>query len=466
MKKIFAFALSLALIGCDDNPVRTETVVVEKPKTTVQTNITKKTVILAKGAVYDTIRTKFENNSIVGKIDSVNGAIVCSDKMNRCAKTNIKGVYQINLPSRSLNAGRIYEGIDTVSTPENVDLSPGDTTVTPSGKDTNIVSDTLIDSTVTVSGNDTLIVISIEVIDSIKSADSIKVEISEPTPVAIKDTLSVVFGGTVLREIPITSWGNILPTNYIVQRNIDVIDGTKNKCIVKVDAVYYLEDSILKVVSLEELNNVFSGFIYTYYNDSSYRNETKMYKIFIRGYDSTMRLVSVTNVDSFSERKGDISGYVLTNNIVLPKTDADTLAHVAEKNKKIKDVLTNNLGEFDTLSWVGLNNIQFLFDSIKVVNENMTMKDGRVISYSGYLYLLDNNEKQINYDSLNLVKISFKMETSADSVLFSGNLVPKTNNNEYSFNLSGKGFAYIGTWAGGSIHPAKITNIRFYFKQN
>lgn len=360
MKKIFAFAIALALIGCDDNPVRTETVVVEKPTTTVQTNITKKTVVLAKGAAYDTVRTKFQNNSIVGSLIS-NGtnSVVCSEYMNRCAKTNSNGVYQINLPTSSLNAGRIYEEIDTVVTPENVNLSLGDTTVIPFGNDTNIVSDTLIDSTVTVSGNDTLIVVNVEQIDTIYSADSIRVEISEPTPVEIEDTLSVVSGGTIIREIPINSWGHILDSGFVDKWSIEVYDTTFDRAVKNVEFVYFATgDSIAQVVTLGramvggEFTNRFSGPFFYYWDDSAYSKDKFIHNYFIRGKDSLGNVISKTEIETFSAKAIPAKIVYLGKKIGLPQYMIQPkFVPAAKNNKKLKESVLEYVVD-TTQNWV------------------------------------------------------------------------------------------------------------------
>lgn len=458
MKKIFAFALSLALIGCDDNPVRTETVVVEKPKTTVQTNITKKTVILAKGAVYDTIRTKFENNSIVGSVIS-NGttSVVCSEQMNRCAIPNSKGVYQINLPIHPLMAGRIYEGIDTVSTPENVDLSPGDTTVIPSGKDTNVVSDTLIDSTVTVSGNDTLIVVSIEVIDSIKSADSIKVEISEPNPVAIKDTLSVVSGGTILREIPINSWGHILDSGFVDKWSIEVYDTTFDRAVKNIEFVYFATgDSIAQVVTLGraivggEFTNRFSGPFFYYWDDSAYSKDKFIHNYFIRGKDSLGNVIAKTEIETFSAKAIPAKIVYLGKKIGLPQyLIKPKFVPAAKNNKKLKESVLEFLVD-TTQNWVGMDNLPFSWDYL----------NGEEVGAIGF-----ERGKKINFDSMGIVLCSFEIETDADSLKFGTGFITNTST-KYILPIDGKMEMYIGAWKDGYFTTAKITNIRFYFKQN
>jgi hypothetical protein len=465
MKKIFAFTMLLALFACDDNPVRTQTVEVDKPTTTVQTNITKKTVILAKGAVYDTVRTKFENNSIVGSLIS-NGttSVVCSEQMNRCAKTNSKGVYQINLPNRPLVAGRIYEGIDTVATPENVNLSLGDTTVTPLGNDTDIVSDTLIDSTVTVFGNDTLIVVNVEQIDTIYSADSILVEISEPTTVAIKDTLSVVSAGTILREIPINSWGHILDSGFVDKWSIEVYDTIYTMYVDTVQFIYFATgDSIAQVVTLgrEKINglytNRFSGVFFYYWDDSAYSKDKYIHNYFIRAKDSSGYIVSKTDMVSFSAKAFPETRTYLKKNIHTPQYMIQPkFVPAAKNNKKLRVAQTEYLlTEDKSKNWIGIEQLPFDTGS----------------DYEGSIYF--NDHQYADFSSLGIDSISFYIETLADSILIGYELVkpypiytlPNTKKHYKIPVIEGRLVKIMG-WSKGTMYISKVTNIRFYFKQN
>jgi hypothetical protein len=360
MKKFLAFALTLALIGCDDNPVRT--VEVDKPNTVYDTTIVRKTVILAKGAVYDTIRTKFQNNTIVGSLIS-NGtaSVVCSENMNRCARTNSKGIYQISLPTVPLVAGRVYKNVDTVTTPETTNLSLGDTTITPLGNDTNIVSDTNVSKSVNVVGNDTIVLVNVEQIDTIYSADSIKVEISEPTPVAVKDTLSVVSGGTVLREIPINSWGHILDSGFVDKWSIEVYDTTYDRSLKNIEFVYFVTgDSIAQVVTLGRekdangFTNRFSGPFFYYWDDSAYSKDKFVHNYFIRGKDSAGNVICKTDVRTFSAKAIPEKTVYLGKKIGLPQYMIQPkFVPAAKNNKKLKDAAVEYIATEDTTqSWI------------------------------------------------------------------------------------------------------------------
>ena len=64
------------------------------------------------------------------------------------------------------------------------------------------------------------------------------------------DTLYIVVNGDTLREVPITSWNQVLPPNYVVQRNVQVRVKSVNKENI-VQAVWFGDrDSIAHVLDL------------------------------------------------------------------------------------------------------------------------------------------------------------------------------------------------------------------------
>lgn len=465
MKKIFAFTLSLVLLGCDDNPVRTEPNVANN-QTKVVTNVSKKTIILSKNAVYDTIRTTVKNNTITGSlISNGSNSIVCSEQMNRCAKTNSKGVYQIVLPIQEKVAGRIYEGVDTITTPENVDVSSGDTTVTPIGNDTSIVSDTLIDTTMTISGNDTLIVIEVEQIDTIYSADSILVEISEPSPVDTVDTLSVVSDGTILREIPINSWGHILDSGFIDKWSIEVYDTSSDHSITNVEFVYFSTgDSIAQVVTLGraivggEYTNRFSGPFFYYWDDSAYSKDKFIHNYFVRGKDSFGNVITKTDIETFSAKAIPAKIVQIGKKLAVPQhAIKPKFIPSAKNNKKLKESVLEYLNEEDkTINWINLNNIPFSY--VEFIS----------IDSVGSVGLTFNNITQIDFNSLGIGSVSFDIETTSDSVylgIASKKLVVPNRNQTIHFNLPDivDIFCIVANSKKFTI-PAKVTNVRFYFK--
>jgi hypothetical protein len=111
------------------------------------------------------------------------------------------------------------------------------------------------------------------------------------------DTVKIIIGNDTLKEIPVISWDTILPTNYIVQRNISVqlFKALLNDT---VEAVFWDNDSVAHVVTLgQATKNMFSGFIYTAYDDIAYRNNSSLYGLFVRvKNDGVTRFSDIVNV--------------------------------------------------------------------------------------------------------------------------------------------------------------------------
>lgn len=375
MKKFFAFAISLALFGCDDtrsqNPTAPPTDTISQKIDTVRTTITsRRTIIIGqKGINYDTVTVHNDTNIVIGTIvnkDDGKGAntVVCSEAMNRCSRTNSKGVYAINPAPFRLVAGRIAETVDTVITPETVVAAiTSDTT-----KDTvrNLDTVAIVDTTHNIDtlANETQIVVvdSVEIIDTVYNTDTtnIVVTINKPDTVKIKDTLTIVENGSILREIPIDSWGFILPPNYIVQRDISANDMTWDSCLTKVEAVYFITgDSLAKVIPLGRSGHYFSGFLYTYYNDSSFKYDKKIYNLFLRGLDSTGKVIVKTEIESFSERLGDVGTKNLSVKVGVPQWKiTPRIVPAAKNNKKLKIAVEEYVVD-STVNWLGETEIKY-----------------------------------------------------------------------------------------------------------
>jgi hypothetical protein len=118
------------------------------------------------------------------------------------------------------------------------------------------------------------------------------------------DTVKIIIGNDTLKEIPVISWDTILPTNYIVQRNISVqlFKALLNDT---VEAVFWDNDSVAHVVTLgQATKNMFSGFIYTAYDDIAYRNNSSLYGLFVRvKNDGVTRFSDIVNVTA---KTGDL----------------------------------------------------------------------------------------------------------------------------------------------------------------
>lgn len=200
---------------------------------------------------------------IYGKIGTKNSdgknvsSVVCLENSGKCVQTNSNGEYYFNFKNNI--AARKF-GDDTTQTPEIVVI------------DTNELD-----------GSDT----------------------------TFSDTVVVYKNSRILYEIPVTSWKEILPEKYIVQRNISgkiVYNGYNNELKV-IEAVYWNTDSIALVIPLEISNNKlsYSGFVYQAYNDSSFQFALKVNSMFIRAIDTADSVFAISNVENYSERTGDLN---------------------------------------------------------------------------------------------------------------------------------------------------------------
>lgn len=123
----------------------------------------------------------------------------------------------------------------------------------------------------------------------------------------ISDTVRIVIGKDTLREIPVNSWSNILPTNYIVQRNISATVATwfAGKT---VEALWWSNDSIAHVITLGQgtSSTTYSGYIYSVYDDSAYGVNAVLYNLLAR-IKSGDSLIAYTSVSSVTARAGDMN---------------------------------------------------------------------------------------------------------------------------------------------------------------
>ena len=140
---------------------------------------------------------------------------------------------------------------------------------------------------------------------------SIKQYAPTQTPLArsasLTDTLYIVVQGDTLKEIPITSWNQILPTLYIVQRNVQM-NVKSDYFSDTAQIVWWNNDSIAHVLSLQQNSpnsGSFSGYIYTIYNDNEFANNAHLYNLFARtrSHDS---ITSYTKVFDVKAKVGDL----------------------------------------------------------------------------------------------------------------------------------------------------------------
>lgn len=117
----------------------------------------------------------------------------------------------------------------------------------------------------------------------------------------------IVVGNDTLREIPVVSWSQILPAQYVVQRNVAVTPPVAYRGNT-LQAVYFSADSIAHVVTLAATNSgkTFTGYIYSYYDSAAYANNSALYSWFarVKRNDTTKAYTSIMPVTGLH---GDIS---------------------------------------------------------------------------------------------------------------------------------------------------------------
>lgn len=272
LKKILL--ASLILFGCDkgtEPEVRSEI-----PVPSVRT-VVSDTVLIKKKVISGRIIEKNSSGKNIGAFS----AIVCSDSKKTCVETDSDGEYYMSFESpvfkvsaRSLkNEDSLFDTIKTKKDSVNVD-----TTATV----------TKIDST---------------------QKDTIKITYRKYVPQSEPDTVIVWKDSKKIYEQPISSWLNILPDNYVVQRNISgkIIQNDYVKELKKVEGVFWSTDSIALVIPLEVNGEMYSGFAYQHYNDSSFKNAIRMYNLFVRLMDTADSVYGLSNILNYSERSGDLA---------------------------------------------------------------------------------------------------------------------------------------------------------------
>jgi len=406
MRKIFLIVLaSLVGFGCDSERSSTSPEANKEVRsiTNRQIVVRNKVVVPATVVVRDTDIVKKSSSVLLGKIIQQDtkgsvGAVVCSEKMNKCVKTNSSGVYRLE---KVTVAARSFSGNDTMTTPENIplEISSGVIVDTAFDSGTVVISDTTtsIDSIIAPDSS-VVIVDSIIVTDTIRNVDTIKISVTidSMVPTPIIDTLEIINNGTVIGEIVIDSWGCILPPNYIVQRNISAVDSTWDNSIDTVEAVYFVRgDSVAKVVSLGNVGRNYAGFVYTLYNDSSFKKDDKVYNLFIRAKNNLGSVIVKTEVETFSERYGDIPNKILKTKVGVPEYKiSPNFVPAARNNEKLKNsvVKYNNKPK---VNWIG-------DDAMPGVFKNNSRE------YVGYT--------KFDYDSLGVDSVSFNIVTESDSI--------------------------------------------------
>ena len=268
--------LSVFLFGCDSgtNPTIPETI----PGNPTLQRVTISDTILIKKKV---ISGKISQRNSSGKDVGAFSAIVCSDAKRTCVQTDENGEYFMNFES-TIFKGSARQLVNEDSLYDTI----------PSKKDT-----AKIDTTP-----------KIQKIDSTKK-DTVKITYRKYVPQVENDTVVIWKDSKKIYEKPISSWLNILPPDYIVQRNISgkIVQNDYANELKNVEAVFWSLDSLATVIPLEVNGDRYSGFIYQHYNDSSFKNSIRMFNLFVRILDKSDSVYGLTPVLNYSERSGDLN---------------------------------------------------------------------------------------------------------------------------------------------------------------
>lgn len=271
-KKFLLAALMMIGVGCNE---------VTAPEPEIKTQNIQKivisdTVLIKKKIISGKVIEKNSSGKNVGGLS----AIVCSDLNKTCVQTNDEGEYYINFesPIQKISARSLKNSDTTFDTIPNKKI------------------DSIVDT-----------IAKIDKIDSTKK-DTVKITYHKFVPQREKDTVVVFKDSKKIYETQITSWVNILPVDYVVQRNISgkIVQNIFAKELKIVEAVFWSLDSNALTIPLEINGQYYSGFVYQHYNDSSFKNAVRMYNLFVRVLDTSDSVYGLTNVMNYSERAGDL----------------------------------------------------------------------------------------------------------------------------------------------------------------
>lgn len=382
LKKILL--ASLILFGCDkgiDPEVRSEA-----PVPSVRTVVVSDTVLIKKKVISGKIIEKNSSGKDVGGLN----AVVCSDSKKTCVETNELGEYYMSFESpvskvsaRSLvNEDSLFDTIKTKKDTAKVDTVP-----------------------------------KVVKIDSTKK-DTIKITYRKYVPQSEPDTVIVWKDSKKIYETPITSWLNVLPDNYVVQRNISgkIIQNDYVKELKKVEAVFWTTDSIALVIPLEVNGEMYSGFVYQHYNDSSFKNAIRMYNLFVRLMDTADSVYGLTNVINYSERSGDlVFSDILPGGIA--KYPRPNYFRVIKEGSDVSIIV-------DSVQKISVNKKWFALDSLYIrpsFDENITLIEDREVK-TGYFgkiwsrFILDTASRNVVKNLSD--SIGFLIEAKEDGFVY------------------------------------------------
>lgn len=472
--KYLYLILAMFIVACQDTGTRSDPPAAPTGTLLRDTVVTHKIIMkTVTTSAKDTVRQTNDTAVILGTMTNTGAAgsvVVCSETMNKCSRPNKSGVYLIQPSLQPVVAGRLANTVDTAATPDSVKANfESDTlieSVVRSGVDT--ATDSLKSDSLKVEGTDSLIVTNITVVDTVYSYDTTAttVTIVEPTPVPVKDTLSVVVDGTIMREVPINSWGHILPVGYVDKWNVEVYDTVATLHADTVQFVYFATgDSIAQVVTLGretvdgEFTNRFSGSFFYFWNDSAYKKDLFIHNYFIRAKDSTGAIVSKTDVAKFSAKAFPATVTYLKKNIHIPQHKILPKFVPAAKNNKKLSVSASELmaSEDTTQNWIGIDQLPWE-KTVDPVYGNVSLVLPRV-----------------RFDSLGIVRVTFDIQTGCDSI----SIPTAVGNKPFFVTIPNVTTSYsvplpsglIRFFIGGDhsrlepddIRPSTVTNIRFHF---
>ena len=348
------------------------------------------------------ISGKVLERSTTGSVVGGGKVVACLESSRKCVRTNSKGEYLIsdnNILARSY-------GNDTGTTPENLPASDN------------------------VSGN------------------------------VVQDTVKISTNGSVLYEVPITSWKSVLPDLYIVQRNIsgNILKNVNYTDLKNVEAIFWNNDSIAMVIPLEISTNgiTYSGFVYQPYDDSSFQKSLRRNNIFARLIDKNDSVFAVTSVQTYSERAGDIQisdtlipGYIQR----YPKPNT-FIALKQGESVKVLPIVTSDLVSMDSAygDLIGRyldssGTVFFIEDSIP------TFLRGTFKNVDSVIYVFNSS---VDLDSCEVPDRYFHITKGINRI---GVKFSVGNNYIFDFSVS-----HYKPMQNGSFDPKAISNLKTYLK--
>jgi len=209
---------------------------------------------------------------------------------------------------------------------------------------------------------------------------------------ATTDTVRIIVGDDTLKEIPLVSWDSVLPTNYIVQRNIAVHVPARYAGNT-VQAVWWDNDSIARVLTLGNgtSQSKYSGFVYSIYDNNEYVNNAYLYSIFVRvrnlsdsvvGYSSVSKVRAITgDLDYDSTQINKVYSYITYNYTQVP-SDSVVTKYMSVKKKTLKiDTLYDTI-EVSNFTSNGNNAFTVEPDVIKLDSIEHYATDDSTFEYS------------------------------------------------------------------------------------